>query len=148
MELVLGTDDWRSVEDCMKEVVRGMDVVGRLGSAIQVIEQGLESEECSQEVISKVWGLVMREEWWRARYGTVEAFEARCGVAESVSGVMAELEKRERLKRSWERMIADSWGGDDLKELLPDLMPSHLSKHFLRLVKSLAQVMDLEEAKR
>jgi hypothetical protein len=88
MELVIGTNDWRSVEECMKEAVKGMDPVGRLEAAIQVIEQGLESEERLQEVISKVWELVMREEWWRARYGTVEGFKARCGVAESVSGVM------------------------------------------------------------
>ena len=37
----------------------------------------------------------MREKWWRAQYGMVEAFEAQCGVAESVSGVMVEREKRE-----------------------------------------------------
>jgi hypothetical protein len=111
MELSLGTNSQESVEECMKGAVKGMDPTGRLEAAIQVIEQGLESEERSQEVVTKVWELILREEWWRARYGTVEVFKSRCGVAESVNGVIEERGKRERLKRSWERMIGESWGG-------------------------------------
>lgn len=149
MELVLGTNEGRSVEECMKEAVKDLDPIGRLEAAIQVIEQGLESEERSQEVVSEVWELVLREEWWRARFGSVEGFKSRCGMTESVSALMMEREKRERLKRSWRRMIGDSWGEGELETMLgAELMPLHLSKHFLERIKSLAQVMDAEEAKR
>src|SRR5438046_3000560 len=118
MELVLGTNDGRSIEECMKDVVKGLDSVERLETALQVIEQGLESEERSQEVIAKVWELVLREEWWRAGYETVERFRSRCGIAESVNIVMVEREKREKLKRSWEKMAIESWGGGELETML------------------------------
>lgn len=38
----------------MKEAVKDLDGIGRLEAAIQVIEQGLESEERSQEMSAKV----------------------------------------------------------------------------------------------
>ena len=133
----------------MKEAVKGLNPADRLEAAIQVIEQGLESEERSQEVVAKVWELVLREEWWRARYGTVDGFKSRCGMAESVDLVMVGREQREKLKRSWEKMTTESWGGGELETMIgADLMPLHLSKHFLERMKSLARVMDLDEAKR
>ena len=65
MELIVDKGAGESVEECMKKLVENLDPVKRLEAAIGVIEHGLDAEERSQEVVAKVWELVLREEWWR-----------------------------------------------------------------------------------
>ena len=148
MEIMLNVSEERSLEECIKEFVKDLDPIQRLEAAIDVIERGLETEERSQDIMAMVWELVLREGWWKARYQSVESFTSQCGVIMGVGRVIAERDKREKLKSSWRRMVAESWGGEQLETALGDLMPSYTSKHFLRRIKTFAgEVTDLNEAK-
>ena len=93
-------------------------------------------------------GLVMKEEWWRAQYGSVDKFKMESGLAESVLQIVGEREANRRMKRTFEELAAQRWGGADLNTLLgTELMPGKPSKRFLGMMKTLAGVMpDVEEA--
>jgi predicted nuclease with TOPRIM domain len=111
MELTLDTSGGRSVEEGMKELVKGLNPIGRLETAMNVIGYSLDFGERLQDTVTEGWELVLREEWWRAEYETVEMFKARCRMTESVSAGMEGRRKRENLKRSWEEMIRKEWRG-------------------------------------
>ena len=71
MELILNTDHEQSVKGRMKKAVKRMAPKPKLDIALQVINQGLESEEHAREVAAEVWKLILEEEWWKARYDPI-----------------------------------------------------------------------------
>ena len=149
MELVLNVDQEQSVEECMRKAVEGMNAEGRLEAALQVINHGLESEERAQEVIVDVWNLVLREEWWRARYGSLDEFTKGSGIRESVSDALATRARMERAKRKFEQVVAGRWGERGLEAVLgAELIPIRPSKNFLEWMRMFSKaVMDPEDAK-
>jgi Phytanoyl-CoA dioxygenase (PhyH) len=152
MELVLGgfnSNHGLSVEEYVMKAVDGMGPGDRLETALELIGLGLEHDERLQEVVAETWKLILREEWWKARYTSVIEFMTECGMSESVKAIMEGRLQTERLKRKFEYSAASQWGGRELKEVLGDeLVPNHLSKGFLEAVKALArQVEDVEEAR-
>ena len=52
-----------------------------------------------QDFIGETWEVVMKEEWWRARHGSVDEFKLESGVTETVVKVVAEREANRRMKR-------------------------------------------------
>jgi hypothetical protein len=133
----------------MKDAVKDLDPPARLSTALDVIRQGLDTEEHSQEVVAEVWKLVLQEEWWRAQHDSLEGFLGQCGMFESIEEVVQARLRTERLKRKFAKMAADSWGGGELETIMGgDLMPLRPSKHFLEWIKSLArEVRDVNVAK-
>ena len=152
MEVVLQRFDSNyelSVEDCVKKAVEGMSGERRLETAMELMGIGLEQEERLQEVVSETWGLIVREEWWRVRYGSLTEFMRECGMSESVKDLVRRRMGTERLKRKFESTATRRWGGRELKEVLGDvLMPTRLSKGFLEAIKGFAkEVKDVDEAR-
>ena len=102
-----------SVEEQIKYAVRGKGAEERLDVAMQVVGMGLEAEERWQDVVAEVWELVVREEWWRARYPTLDDFKAQSGMEDSVREVIERRKRTAPLKRKFEAMAAKAWKGND-----------------------------------
>ena len=92
---------------------------------------------------------MLKEEWWKARYKTVDEFRVRCGVGESVANVIAAKTRTEKLKRKFEQVAAQRWGERELGTVLgEELMPVRLGATFLeRLAAFSKAVPDVEHAK-
>ena len=153
MELVLrrlntGMEGQGSMEDYIKEAFRGLDDGTRLDRAIEVLGLGVEVNERVQDFVGETWEVLLKEEWWRARYSSVNDFKLESGVTESVVKLVAEREANKRMKRTFEELAARRWGGSDLGTLLGrELMPRKGSKRLLEMMKTLARVMpDVDHA--
>ena len=109
---------------------------------------GLDAEERLHDVVVEAWELVVKDEWWRARYATFEEFKALSGLADGVAEVMRRREKTKATKRKFSALAAKLWGGEDLAAILgPELMPQQASKRFLEVMKVLARRLgDSDEA--
>ena len=131
-----------SVEERIKYAVRGKGAEERLDMAMQVVGMGLEAEERWQDVVAEVWELVVREEWWRARYRTLDDFKAQSGMEDSVREVIERRKRTATLKRKFEAMAAKAWKGNDVATMLgAELMPKQASKRFLEVLRALARRM-------
>lgn len=108
----------------------------------------LEVNERVQDFVGETWEVMMKEEWWRPRYESVDEFKLESGVPESVVKVVAEREANRRMKRTFEELAVRRWGGSDLGTLLGrELMPRKWSKRLLETMKTLARVMpDVDQA--
>ena len=137
-----------SVEEIIENVVRGKTPEDRLDVATGLIGLGLEAEERIQEVVVKAWELTVREEWWKARYGTLREFISMSGMAEGVLEIIERRKRTEGKKRSYEAAALKRWGGKDLAMILGvDLMPRQASKGFLEAVQTLSGLLpDVNEA--
>src|SRR5271154_2893263 len=148
LELLQNLEEGMSVEEHIRMAVQRMKPDVRLDMVMKVVGMGLEAEERLHDVVAVAWELVVKEEWWRARYGTFKEFEAQSGLADSVADVIRRRKQTKAKKRSFEAMAAKLWGVKDLATILgPELMPEHASKRFLEVMKVLARrLQDSEEA--
>ena len=137
-----------SVEETIKSAVGGKTPEGRLDVVMDLVGMSLEAEELAQEVAAKAWELIVREEWWRARYETFREFMTMSGVAKGVGEIIEGRKRTEGKKRSYEAAAAKRWGGKDLATILGShLMPRQASKGFLEVVQTLSiQMPDVREA--
>ena len=74
-----------SVADQIKKAVTRMPPGVRLDTVMKLVGMGLEADERLQDVVVEGWQLVVKEEWWKARYETFSEFEALSGMADGVA---------------------------------------------------------------
>ena len=101
MDLVLQRVDSNhtlSVKEWVTKAVEGMRAKERLETALEVVRIGLDQEERSQEVVAETWRLILQEEWWKARYGSLMEFTEECGMSESVKQLIGARMRTEKLK--------------------------------------------------
>ena len=148
LERLQNLGDGMSVEEHIRMAVRRMKPDARLDMVMQVVGMGLDAEERLHDVVAEAWELVVKEEWWRARYTTFEEFNAQSGLADGVAEVMRRREQTKTMKRKFSALAAKLWGGEDLGRILgPELMPQEASKRFLEVMKVLARRLgDSDEA--
>ena len=136
------------VEGPFCDFVKCMTEAQRLESAMEFLRMALDMNESAQDVVTDLWGLILKEKWWKVRFECVEDFTAGSGIAESVARVAEEREVTRKAKRRYGELASERWDCADLRTLLgPELMPSRASKTFLEMMKTLAGRMpDAEEA--
>ena len=130
----------KGVEESIKQATRRMNPEDRLDVVMGVVGMGLEGEERLRDVVVEAWELVVKEEWWKARYNSFKEFTSQSGVSGGVAEMIRRRERTSKRKRRFEARAAKLWGGDDLVTILgPELMPRPASKGFLEAMKVLAK---------
>ena len=138
-----------SVEERIKNAVKGKTPQDRLDVVLQVISMGLEAEVRLRDLTADAWELVLREEWWRARYKSLEDFTKHSGMSDSMAEVIRRRKRTATKKRRFRSLAVKHWGGEgDLETILGlELMPQTASKRFLEVTKVLARRLpDASEA--
>src|SRR5262245_39439917 len=129
LQMLQGLHEGTSVEETIKDAVRGKTAEARLDVMMDLVGMGLEAEERVQEVVVKAWELTVKEEWWKARYETLAEFMSLSGMAEGMAEMIEGRKRTEGKKRSYEAAASKRWGGKDLVMILGDeLMPTRPSK--------------------
>src|SRR5438045_2322371 len=91
-----------SVEERIRRAVRKLNPEARLEVVMGVVGIGLEAEEKLQDIVVETWDLVVKEEWWRARYKTFSEFMKLSGVADGVADMIHRRARTDARKWKYE----------------------------------------------
>src|SRR5436190_1278772 len=142
MDLRLFRDlqEGKDVEESIRQATERMKPKARLDTVMSVVGMGLEGEERLRDIVAEVWELVVKGEWWKARYKSFKEFLSQSGVKGGVAEAIRRRERTSKKKRRFEARAAKLWGGVDLMTILgPELMPQSASKGFLEVINTLAR---------
>ena len=90
-----------SVEKLIRDMVVGLTGVERLERAMGVLGHAPDANDRALDVAAEVWDLILREEWWRALYGSVKEFTEDSGFPETLATVPKRRDDCRKLKRKY-----------------------------------------------